>query len=75
MAINNDNRLFFGVSSSTRILFILPLIFSFAQYVDVSRQSGSLDKEILVDLVPYLFHPADSGGAGLSGDPGELGGY
>jgi len=27
MALNNDNRLFFGVSSSVRVLFILPLIF------------------------------------------------
>ena len=27
MAVKNDNRLFFGVDSSTRVLFILPLIF------------------------------------------------
>jgi pimeloyl-ACP methyl ester carboxylesterase len=27
MAIKNDNRLFFGVSSAARVLFILPLIF------------------------------------------------
>jgi hypothetical protein len=27
MALKNDNRLFFGVSSSARAMFILPLIF------------------------------------------------
>ena len=41
--------------------------------MDVSSQSGSLDQEILVGLVPPVFQSAHIVCASLPGDPGRLG--